>query len=240
MDRQASLSIDEYYKQDHPDLEVGYHHLRSDSRIPLFEPLRTKTETRIWLQGQGRPATLQLDQVDRGSIASRSSSAGYEDEKPKWVDDAVDPEDTETQKRMPFLIRPIHARDLRDSGATHEWLRVEDQSSEWLSLFYGMSHASTKTSRCKRLNPRPGSSSRPDSLFIHSRTLIPFGNLDVFILLHYPRLVMDISGPLRYSVSGRRRISSMLQNSADYRVGLHRSGQRELESWDDAFWGRSR
>jgi hypothetical protein len=138
LDRHASLSIEEYYKQDQPDLEIGYHHLRSDSRIPLFEPLRTKTETRIWLQDQGRPATLQLDQVDRGSVASRSSSAEYEDEKSKWVDDAGDLEDMDTQKRMPFLIRPIHARDLQDSGVTHEWLRVEDQASEWLSLFYGM------------------------------------------------------------------------------------------------------
>jgi len=177
---------------------------------------------------------VELEQGDRGSIISRTSSADYEDNKSglgPW-DEATT--NDEREKTMPFLVRPIRTNDLSgtkegDQGeggngptrsVTHEWLRAEDQASEWLSLFYGTS-LRTFESFPSWLMCRSGCGSRPDRLFVHSRAPVTVGDLDLPIVFHHPRLAMDIPGPLRYPLPSRGRLSPMLQSLANHRAGLH-------------------
>jgi hypothetical protein len=62
------------------------------------------------------------------------------------LDDGREEEENEEARGMPFLIRPLPANyGLDEDGKTSgngiwNWLRTEDQATEWLSLFYGTSH----------------------------------------------------------------------------------------------------
>lgn len=80
-----------------------------------------------------------------------------------------------------------------------------------------------RASHCRRprLKYRSGGSSCPHGLFFHARTLIPFGHLDLSVVLYHPRLDVDIPSPLRYSLSSRRRLSPMLQGPSDHRSSIH-------------------
>lgn len=129
------------YKYDdsgYPDILPAFRHTRSQSRMVLIEPLRTTTQTKIWLDQHYR----NDDQAEKGSI--RSSSSGDSMEKVE-LDDGREEEESEEARGMPFLIRPLPSSVLVEDGKTSDngvwrWLRTEDQATEWLSLFYGTSH----------------------------------------------------------------------------------------------------
>jgi hypothetical protein len=105
----------------------------------LIEPLRTNTQTKIWLDQHYR----NDDQAEKGSI--RSSSSGDSMDKVE-LDDGREEEENEEARGIPFLIRPLPASSsIVEVGKTSNngvwrWLRTEDQATEWLSLFYGTSH----------------------------------------------------------------------------------------------------
>jgi hypothetical protein len=127
-----------YIDNGYPDILPAFRHTRSQSRIVLIEPLRTNTQTKIWLDQHYR----NDDQAEKGSI--RSSSSGASMEKVE-LDDGREEEESEEARGMPFLIRPLPANyGLDEDGKTADsdvgrWLRTEDQATEWLSLFYGTS-----------------------------------------------------------------------------------------------------
>ena len=127
-----------YVDSGYPDILPAFRHTRSQSRMVLIEPLRTTTQTRIWLDQHYK----NDDQAEKGSV--RSSSSGNSMEKVEL--DSGRKEEHEDVRGMPFLVRPIPATSGLDlDGKTADngvgrWLKPEDQATEWLSLFYGTSH----------------------------------------------------------------------------------------------------
>ena len=125
-----------YVDSGYPDILPAFRHTRSQSRMVLIEPLRTTTQTKIWLDEYYR----NNDDAEKGSI--RSSSSGDSMEKVDLSCGRKEEEDEEV-RAMPFLIRPLPANSgLDEDGKTANngvlrWLRTEDQATEWLSLFYG-------------------------------------------------------------------------------------------------------
>ena len=125
-----------YVDSGYPDILPAFRHTRSQSRMVLIEPLRTTTQTKIWLDQYHR----NDDDVEKGSI--RSSSSGDSMDKVDLNCGRREEEDEEV-KGMPFLIRPLPANSgLDEDGKTanngvSRWLRTEDQATEWLSLIYG-------------------------------------------------------------------------------------------------------
>jgi hypothetical protein len=59
------------------------------------------------------------------------------------LDDGREEDADEEVRGIPFLIRPLPSSGLVEDGKTTDnvlrWLKTEDQATEWLSLFYGMS-----------------------------------------------------------------------------------------------------
>lgn len=128
-----------YVDRGYPDILPAFRHGRSQSRMVLIEPLRTTTQTKIWLDQHYRN---DVD-AEKGSI--HSSSSGDSMEKVEF-DDSRREEEHEEVRGMPFLIRPLPADDagmVDDEGkpghGVWRWLKTEDQATEWLSLFYGAS-----------------------------------------------------------------------------------------------------
>ena len=195
---EAGPSYSSYGYDVQPSISPARHE-RSQSRMVLIEPRRTTTQTKIWLDQHYNSGTEQ-ERGEKGPIRSRSSSETCED---KEVFDSQREEDDQSvpERGMPFIIRPIHTQTIVDNeengrygeNGGRPWLRVEDQATEWLSLFYGEFISS---SGWDILKSRPGGGSGPHSFLVHSRTLIPLGNLDIPILLHNPSLVMDLTSPL--------------------------------------------
>ena len=127
-----------YVDNGYPDILPAFRHTRSQSRMVLIEPLRTNTQTKIWLDQHYK----NDDQAEKGSI--RSSSSGDSMDKVE-LDDGKEEEEREETRGMPFLIRPLPSSGLVEDGKTTDngvsrWLETEDQATEWLSLFYGTSH----------------------------------------------------------------------------------------------------
>lgn len=108
----------------------------------LIEPLRTTTQTKIWLDQHYRN-----DDAEKGSIRSSSSSDSMEKVE---FDEPGREEINEEVKGMPFLIRPLRANAVVDEHGKHgsgvrKWLKSQDQATEWLSLFYGTSQVQVPT-----------------------------------------------------------------------------------------------
>jgi hypothetical protein len=119
-----------------PDILPAFRHTRSQSRMVLIEPLRTNTQTKIWLDQHHK----NDDQAEKGS--RRSNSSGDSMEKVELGDGREEDADEEV-RGIPFLIRPLPSSGLVEDGKTSNngvwrWLKAEDQATEWLSLFYGM------------------------------------------------------------------------------------------------------
>jgi hypothetical protein len=126
------------------DIYLTPHHARSISRMALIEPLRTTTQTQIWLDQHRLPqADLGIRRdAEKGYIRSRSCSEGSEDKVGYQVADREEEEDLEDAGvGMPLLIRPLHSSIASEDGSQYHgvipWLRPEDIATEWLSLFYG-------------------------------------------------------------------------------------------------------
>jgi hypothetical protein len=133
-----------YAEREYPSILPAFRHERSQSRMVLIEPLRTTTQTKIWLDQHYRS---DVENGEKGSRRSSSSSNQGSMEKVEFNDTGKDEEDRDDQaSRMPFLIRPIPPsigigeEDGEMVGSDKwRWLSTEDQATEWLSLFYGTS-----------------------------------------------------------------------------------------------------
>jgi hypothetical protein len=126
-----------YVDNGYPEILPAFRHTRSQSRMVLIEPLRTNTQTKIWLDQHYR----NDEEAEKGSI--RSSSSGDSMDKVE-LDSGRGDDGNEEVRGMPFLIRPPTSSGLVEDGKTADngvwhWLRTEDQATEWLSLFYGTS-----------------------------------------------------------------------------------------------------
>jgi len=127
-----------YVDNGYPDILPAFRHTRSQSRMVLIEPLRTTTQTKIWLDQHYK----NDDQAEKGSI--RSSSSGDSMDKVE-LDSGREDDGDKDVRGMPFLIRPLPSSSgLDEDSKTAEngvwkWLKPEDQATEWLSLFYGQS-----------------------------------------------------------------------------------------------------
>jgi len=140
---EAGPSYSSYGYDVQPSISPARHE-RSQSRMVLIEPRRTTTQTRIWLD-QHYDVGIEQERGEKGSMRSRSSSETGDD---KGVFDGQrEEEDQSPEKGMPFIIRPIHTQTIVDNeengrygeNGGRPWLSVEDQATEWLSLFYGKS-----------------------------------------------------------------------------------------------------
>jgi len=126
-----------YVDSGYPDILPAFRHTRSQSRMVLIEPLRTTTQTKIWLDQHYQ----NDDQAEKGSI--RSSSSGESMDKVD-LDSGREDDGDKDVRGMPFLSRPLPSSGLVEDGKTADngvlrWLKPEDQATEWLSLFYGQS-----------------------------------------------------------------------------------------------------
>jgi hypothetical protein len=89
-----------YVDNGYPDILPAFRHTRSQSRMVLIEPLRTTTQTKIWLDQHYK----NDGDAEKGSI--RSSSSGDSMDKVE-LDDSREEEEDEEVRGMPFLIRPL-------------------------------------------------------------------------------------------------------------------------------------
>ena len=143
---QAGPSGYQYIERDYPSILPAFRHERSQSRMVLIEPLRTTTQTKVWLDEHCK---RDLESGEKGSMRSSSGSSEGSLDKAE-LDESTKGEEYEQGKGMPFLIRPVAApgtgideNGRNDGPCASAWLRKEDQATEWLSLFYGISYSTS-------------------------------------------------------------------------------------------------
>ena len=143
---QAGPSGYQYIERDYPSILPAFRHERSQSRMILIEPLRTTTQTQIRLDEHCKS---DLESGEKRSMRSSSGSSEGSLDKAE-LDESMKGKEYEQGKGMPFLIRPIPCTNTviveggsNDRPCASTWLRTEDQATEWLSLFYGISYSTS-------------------------------------------------------------------------------------------------